>query len=301
MVFVKENKQNGRVYYDLVESIRVDGKPKHRFITHLGTRKPSEMELIVINLNLKGNDRIMVKKPLLSNEETQKIEALNGGVKNRLNEYSKLEKENWKKRFNIDFIYNTNAIEGSTITRDETELILETKQAIHGKSLREIHEVENMHEAIKFVDGYGGNLSEKFIKGIHAMVQKNIDNETLGEYKRVPNYIGKHYPTHPIFVPKRMQEETAWYRRNKTRFHPFELALIMHLKLVTIHPFTDGNGRAARLVHNFILQNNGFNPMIYSTKTKMQYYMALNLANQGEPRPFVDYTISEYARTYKEH
>jgi len=75
----------------------------------------------------------------------------------------------------------------------------------------------------------------------------------------------------------------------------------MHLKLVTIHPFTDGNGRTARLVHNFILQNNGFNPMIYSTKTKMQYYMALNLANQGELRPFVDYTIPEYARTYKEH
>jgi len=211
MVFVKENKQNGRTYYDLVESIRVDGKPKHRFIAHIGTRKPSEMELTVINLNLKGNDRILVKKPLLRNEEKQKIEALNREVKSRLNEYSKLEKENWKKRFNIDFIYNTNAIEGSTITRDETELILETKQAIQGKSLGEIHEVENMLEAIKFVEEYGGDLSEKFIKGIHAIVQKNIDKETLGEYKRVPNYIGKHYPTHPIFVPKRMQEETAWY------------------------------------------------------------------------------------------
>jgi len=300
MAFVKENKQNGKTYYDLVESIRVKGKPKHRFIAHLA-RKPSELELTIINLNLKGNDQIVVKKPLLTQEDKQKIEALNKEIKSRLNEYSELEMENWKKRFNIDFIYNTNAIEGSTITMEETELILETKQAIQGKSLREIYEVENMLDAIRFAEDYKRELSERFIKDIHAIVQKNIDKETLGEYKRVPNYIGKHYPTHPIFVPKRMQEEMAWYRRNKSRFHPFELALIMHLKLVTIHPFTDGNGRTARLVHNFILQNNGFTPMIYLTKTKMQYYMALNLANQGEMRPFVDYTILEYARTYEEH
>ena len=179
--------------------------------------------------------------------------------------------------------------------------MVETGQVISGKSIRETHEVENMLAAIKFTETYKGGVSERFIKDIHAIVQKNIDKETLGRYKRVPNYIGSHYPTHPAFVAKRMQEEIAWYRRNKTKIHPFELALIMHLKLVTIHPFTDGNGRCARLVHNFILQKGGFTPLIYSNERKMEYYLALNLANQGELKPFVEHSISEYAKTYMGH
>jgi len=300
MAFVKVNRQGGKTYYDLVESVRVDGKPRHKFIAHLGTRKPAKAELAMMNMNLKGNDRVTWKKPLLARREKRDIEDLNGEVAGRLSAYSKLELENWKKRFNIDAIYNTNAIEGSTITKDETELILETGQTIQGKSLRETHEVENMLEAIEYVEAYTGDLSERLVKNIHAIVQKNIDKETLGEYKRVPNYIGKHLPTHPIFVAKRMREEIAWYHKNKDKIHAFELALLMHLKLVTIHPFTDGNGRTARLVHNLILQKKEFNPIIYSNNTKLQYYTALNLANEKRLRPFVDHTISEYVRTYSE-
>jgi len=301
MAFVKESKRNGRVYYDLVESVRVGGKPRHKFIVHLGVMRPSKPELVMLNLNLGGNDCVKVGKNLISKEDKRGIVSLNRQVSARLKSYSKLELKNWEKRFKVDYIYNTNAIEGSTISRGETELILETGQAIEGKSLREIHEVENMLAAIEYVEEYKGDFSEKFIKRIHSIVQKSIDKKTLGEYKRIPNYIGEHYPTHPVFVAKRMREETAWYHKNKTRLHPFELAAIMHLKLVTIHPFTDGNGRTGRLIHNFILSKNNYNQIIYSNQNKMQYYLALKLANQGEPKSFIDYTISEYQRTYSEH
>jgi len=301
MAFVKKTVKNGKAYYDLVESVRVGGKPKHRFIAHLGTRKPGDDELVMINMNLKGNDRVDAKKPLLTPNERKEIDALNRELRKRIGEYSELEMDNWKKRFSSDFIFNTNAIEGSTITREETELILETGQMIEGKSLREIYEVDNMSEAIRFMNAYKGDISEKFIKVIHAIVQKNIDKETLGKYKRVPNYIGKHYPTHPIFVERRMREELSWYSRNIKKVHPFELALLMHLKIVMIHPFTDGNGRVARLIQNFILQKNNFVPMIYSNENKMQYYVALSLAGEGKLRPFVEFTVSEWKRTYKRH
>ncbi len=299
MAFVKQTTVSGKVYYDLVESIRVKGKPKHRFITHIGTRKPSEVELAMINLNLAGNDELVVSKSLLSKEEKSKLNSLNKTVSERLREYSGLELENFKKRFNANFIYNTNAIEGSKISREEVNLILDTGQAVKGHSLREIYEVGNMLEAINFVEFYKEGLSEAFIKNIHAIVQKNIDMETLGIYKRVPNYIGNHLPTHPIFVEKKMKSILAWYHKNKNKFYPFELACIMHLKFIFIHPFTDGNGRTARLIHNFILMKNGFSPIIFSNSNKLAYYMAINLAHENKVKPFIDYAIGEFVNTYE--
>lgn len=301
MAFVKDTKKNGKTYYDLVESVRCGGNPSHRFLVHLGTRKPLENEIVMLNKNLGGNDKIVVDKPLLSKDEIRLVDEVNSEVTSRRGDMSGIELDNWRRRFNIDAIYNTNAIEGSTVTKDETEMILETGQAVAGKSLRELHEVENMLEAIRFVENYKKDLSEDFIKEIHSIVQKNIDKETLGEYKRIPNYISSHYPTHPVFVKKRMREEISWYHRNKRGFHPFDLGMIMHLKFALIHPFTDGNGRTARLVHNFILEKNGFNQIIYSNDTKMQYYLALKMVNEGEIRPFVEYTMSEYAKTYRNH
>ncbi len=299
MAFIKRTTVKGKVYYGLVESIRVKGKPKHRFIAHIGTSKPSEAELAMINLNLAGNDELVVSKSLLAKDEKSKINSFNKAVSERLKKYSALELENFKKRFNANFIYNTNAIEGSKISREEVNLILDTGQAVKGHSLREIYEVGNMLEAIKFVESHKEDLSEAFIKNIHAIVQKNIDMETLGVYKRVPNYIGNHLPTHPIFVGQKMRNMLAWYHKNKNKFSPFELACIMHLKFVFIHPFTDGNGRTARLVHNFILMKNGFSSIIFSNSNKLSYYTAINLAHENKVKPFIEYAIGEFVNTYE--
>lgn len=301
MAFIKETTVNGKKYYDLVESIRVDGKPKHRFITHIGVRKPTQVEITMINLNLSGNDEIVVSKKLLSKENITRINVFNKEVSKRINSYSALELENFKKKFNTDFIYNTNAIEGSSVTREEASLILETGQAVQGKTLREIHEVENMLEAIQYAENYEGALTENFLKKLHAIVQNNIEKETLGKYKRVANYVADYMPTHPIFVEKKMRGMLAWYRKNKNNYSSLEISSIMHLKLVAIHPFTDGNGRVARLMHNFILKEFRFNPIIFPNDDKLSYYMAIQLAHEGKLKSFVEFAVKNFYRTYEEN
>jgi len=301
MAFVKETTVKEKKYYDLVESIRVDGKPKHHFIAHIGTRKPTQVEVTMINLNLSGNDEIVVSKKILSKGDTAKINEFNKDISKKIKAYSELELENFKKKFNTDFIYNTNAIEGSSVTREEASLILETGQAVQGKTLREIHEVENMLEAIQYVEKYEGVLTENFLKELHAIVQKNIEKETLGKYKRIPNYVANYMPTHPIFVEKRVRSMLAWYRKNKNNYHPLELASIMHLKFVAIHPFTDGNGRVARLMHNFILRKFGFHSIIFPNDDKLSYYIAIQLAQEKQLKPFIEFVVKNFYRTYEEN
>ena len=303
MAYVREREKGDKKYYELVETIREGEKVKQKFIAHFGTRKPSPAELVMINKNLDGNDRVDVEKPLLAKEEAEKIEAANKEIKDRFKDYSKSAKKNFfEKRFYVDYIYNTNAIEGSEVTRDETGLILETHQAIEGRSLRDINWVENMRVAIEYVNNYKGDLTEGFIKEIHKRVDKNNEGRLAGDYKRFPNYIANHLPTHPIFVEKRMKEEIRWYNKNKEKFNSFEFAAIMHEKIVTIHPFEDGNGRTARLIHNFILQKNGYYPIVFSKKTQPQYYLALRISQEHKDyRPFLEYVLGEFANTFENY
>ena len=137
---------------------------------------------------------------------------------------------------------------------------------------------------------------------MHKRIDKNNENRPSGEYKRVPNYIANHLPTHPLFVEKRMKEEIRWYNGNKSKFHAFELAAIMHNKFVTIHPFLDGNGRTARLLHNFILQKNDLYPIIFSKTNQQQYYLALGIGQEyKEYRPFLEYVLGEFGNTFENY
>ena len=303
MAYARERKQKGKKYFEIVETKREGSKVKQKFIAYFGTRKPSPTELLMINKNLGGNDRVDIKKPLLTKEEAEKIDTANKEIKKWFRGYSESEKRNFfEKKFYVDFIYNTNAIEGSTISRKETSLILETGQAIQGKSLHDVNWVENMKQAIEYVNNYKGDLTEKFIKEIHKRVDKNNESRPAGEYKRFPNYIANHLPTHPVFVEKRMKEIIRWYNRSKTKFNFFELAAIMHEKLVTIHPFADGNGRTARLVHNFILQKNNYYPVVLRNSSKQRYYLALRIGQEHKHyRPFLEYVLGEFANTFEKH
>lgn len=303
MVFIKERTVKGKKYYALVETIKKDGKSTHKTIASLGSRKPLKVELEILKANLKNNDKLTVEAPLLTSEQRKRADELNKEMKQQLTAYSKIELANFIKKFDVDFCYNTNSIEGSTITKEETGFIAEHKQAIEGRSLKELHETENMLEVLRFARKYKGKINEKLIKKLHIIIQKNVEVETLGQYKRVPNYIVgvDYWPTHPALVNERMRGLVNWYAFNKTKFHPLELASIFHLKFVMIHPFTDGNGRVARLLFNLILQLHKYNPVIFSVDNKRTYYSTIKNAEQGTYKPFLDYIIKQFIRTYEEY
>lgn len=193
--------------------------------------------------------------------------------------------ENLKRYFDVELTYNSNAIEGNTLTITETKVILEDGLTVgHGKSMREHLEVINHKEAIDYIDDIVSkdlDISERVIKDLHYIILKSIDNENAGEYRKSNVLISgsRHKPVEHFLVQERMMELIDWYRENKDKLHPVKLAAEFHFKYVYIHPFIDGNGRSARLLMNLILMRNGYPITVIKTENRDIYMKALEKAS----------------------
>ena len=153
--------------------------------------------------------------------------------------------QNLKKYFDVELTYNSNAIEGNTLTITETKVILEDGITIgKGKSLREHLEVINHKEAIDYVEDIvrkNIDISERVIKDIHYIILKSINNENAGKYRSINVLISgsSHRPIEHLLVNEKMKELVNWYDENKDKLHPIELAAEFHFRFVYIHPFID--------------------------------------------------------------
>lgn len=193
----------------------------------------------------------------------------------------------------LEWTYNSNAIEGNTLTISETKVVLEGI-TIGGKSMREHLEVINHKDAILFLEELVKSdepLSEWNIKNLHRLILKNIDDENAGAY-RTENVIisgAKHRPPEHYLVKEQMEQMVNLYNEEWLKFHPVERAALLHGEFVKIHPFVDGNGRSARLLLNFELMKNNYPPMIIKKEMRPQYYDALDLAHTtGDYGRFVE-------------
>lgn len=202
--------------------------------------------------------------------------------------------DNLKKYFDVELTYNSNAIEGNTLTITETKVILEEGLTIgRGKSLREHLEVINHKEAIDYIEDIVSeniNISERVIKDLHYIILKSIDNKNAGEYRKTNVLISgsEHRPVEHFLVDERMKELINWYNENKDKLHPIYLAAEFHFKYVYIHPFIDGNGRTARLLMNLILMSNGYPITVIKTESRDIYMKALEKAStQNDISEFV--------------
>lgn len=210
--------------------------------------------------------------------------------KKRLNSKRPLDKnalENLKKYFDVELTYNSNAIEGNTLTISETKVILEDGLTIgKGKSLKEHLEVINHKEAIDYIDDIVSkniDISQRVIKDLHYIILKSIDNKNAGEYRKINVLISgsKHKPVEHFLVNEKMQELIEWYNKSKDIIHPIELSAEFHFRYVYIHPFIDGNGRSARLLMNLILMRKGYPITVIKTEDREEYMKALEKASLG--------------------
>lgn len=202
--------------------------------------------------------------------------------------------QNLKKYFDVELTYNSNAIEGNTLTITETKVILEDGITIgKGKSLREHLEVINHKEAIDYVEDIvrkNIDISERVIKDIHYIILKSINNENAGKYRSINVLISgsSHRPIEHLLVNEKMKELVNWYDENKDKLHPIELAAEFHFRFVYIHPFIDGNGRTARLLMNLILMRNGYPIAVIKNENRSEYMNALEKeSSTGDLRDFI--------------
>ncbi|HHY47393.1 MAG TPA: Fic family protein [Firmicutes bacterium] len=206
---------------------------------------------------------------------------LRGAVLRKLKEY-----------IEVEWTYTTNAIEGSTITRQETLVILKHGLTVRGKPLVEHLEVINHKSAIDFVEGLARGsdpITELEIRQIHSLILRGIDDENAGRYRTQQVYISgsKYIPPEPADVPARMRELSIWLNGAGQAVHPVERAALAHFELALIHPFVDGTGRTARLLMNLILMRDGYPIAIVRPEDRLEYYDALERAGVGEREDFI--------------
>jgi Fic family protein len=205
-----------------------------------------------------------------------------------------------KEALQVEFLYESNRIEGNTLTLRETQLVINEGMTIGGKSMREHLEAINHKEAILFIEDLvvqKMDLSAYVLKQIHAIVLYGIDRENAGVYRKLPVAIAgsKYLPPQPYLLQDLMEEYFQFYDRHKDSFHPVVLAAEMHERLVTIHPFIDGNGRTSRLIMNLILLQHGFPLAIIGGdyESRIAYYDALEEAQTNNNRQSFIVLIAE--------
>jgi Fic family protein len=186
----------------------------------------------------------------------------------------------------VEWTYNSNSIEGNTLTLQETYIVLNDGMTIHGKSMREHFETFNHHKAIqllyKLVDE-SNQLTARELLNIHEIVLNNIEDEYAGRLRNGGVRIGGANFTPPpaAKVSDLIDELVLFVQENVESYNIIELVTLFHHRFVWIHPFFDGNGRTVRLAMNLIFMRAGFPPAIILKNDRKKYYEALNQANSG--------------------
>lgn len=218
-----------------------------------------------------------------------------------------------REQLEIEMTYNSNAIEGNSLTLRETWLVLHEGMTIKGKPLKDHLEAKNHKEALDFLyDLVSGNrctISEHLIRQIHQLVVLETEKEWAGRYRNGAVIIGgaKHVPPDALDVPRQMSELIRWLKKNERKLHTVELSALLHHKIAAIHPFFDGNGRTARLIMNIVLMRKGFPLAIILKNDRKKYYNVLQKADDGNQAPLtlfvaqtVERTLDLYLRTFAE-
>ena len=208
--------------------------------------------------------------------------------------------------YKVELTYSSNAIEGNTLTRQETAIIVEKGLTIEGKTITEHLEAINHARAWDYIVSIQQknrkNISEKTVRELHSQVLQNIDNLNAGSYRHVPVRIaGSHViMPNPQKVPFYMTEFITWLHNSEENI--VDIAIQAHLKLVTIHPFTDGNGRTARLLMNLILMQAGYPPAIIQKEERSKYLASIEKAqlerDLSDYIPFMYHCVEGSLRIY---
>ncbi|MFC3365832.1 Fic family protein [Pedobacter fastidiosus] len=191
-----------------------------------------------------------------------------------------------KTDLSLEWTYNSNSIEGNTLSLKETQMVLQEGMTVKGKSLREHFEVYNHEKAIDYLytlvkDSY--TIRSIDILSLHGLVLRSIEDDFAGRLRNGGvRIIGANFtPPNANKVSDLLDELISFVNDNTSGLNDVMMATLFHHKLVWIHPFFDGNGRTVRLAMNLLLMRKGFPPAIILKNDRKKYYEALNQANKG--------------------
>lgn len=206
--------------------------------------------------------------------------------------------------FSIKFTYDTQRIEGSTLTHKETADLLERGITPKNKPLRDVEEAGAHRDIFYQIIKTGKELSLQAILDWHWSLFQITKPDIAGKLRKHPVGISgsKFVPPSPVEVYPMMSDFFKWYAKNKKILNPVELAALAHLKFVTVHPFADGNGRISRLIMNFILNRNGYPMLDIPYDGRNSYYNALERSNmEDDDGIFLKWLMKRYVKEYQRY
>ena len=303
MVYHEVRKIRGKKMNYLIQNQREGIKwvKKSRFV---GAGKISKEKIKKLKEEFEIELRKNKKYKHLSKKQVEDIGVLKSSFCKSIDSLSSDEFAEFEKSLFTELIYNSNAIEGNSLSLEETSLILNENIVPEGKTLREIYEVRNHKTALEFLKDYTGDFNENLILKLHSIILKDISKRFAGRYRESSVRIFGSNVKFPDSekVPQLIRNLIYWYKKNKRKYHPFEIAVLISMKFVTIHPFIDGNGRVSRLLMNFLLTKNNYPKIdIYMTQ-RNRYLKAVRRANEedySEIFPFLINALKENLKRFK--
>lgn len=291
MVIVREKQRGEKKYFYLEHTFRENGKVEKKEL-YIGTKIPSNIE--------------EQKKAFLEEIYNKKWYILFESIKENFLKERKHTPHSARKKelenFMIKFTYNTQRIEGSTLSLRETANLLEKGISPKEKPVSDSSEAEAHKKVFYEMLAYEKDLSLQIILYWHKKLFEETKKDIAGKIRQHQVGISgsKFLPPSPIEVYPSLTDFFSWYKKNQEKLHPLEVAALVHLKFVTIHPFSDGNGRLSRLIMNFILKKHHFPLLDIAYENRAGYYTALERAQiKKEDRIFLQWFFRRYEKEYK--
>lgn len=293
-------------YFYLSEQIRIGGKNK-KIQVYLGKNIPNDLaakqielagkEKSLVNENL---NKLFALEKIFDKEQVGKIENLRIDLKYKLANLSDFKKEQLWTRYAVQFIFESNAIEGSKLSKNEVSSIVQRKYIKKTIERREIKEVKNSIDAFKIIRGDNLELNQHQIINLHKLLVAGLRINT--GYKKADIVVNNKKTTPAGQVRSEMSKLLNWWKRsrrqggagNKSKRHPLAIAADFHQRFERIHPFEDGNGRIGRLLFNYILLQYGYLPVLFLYQNRQLYFNALSQADDNRLNKWYWYVIKVY-------
>ena len=301
MVSVRKIKVKNNEYWILIHSVR-KGKKIIQKKKYIGKSLPPKKRLEYLKKEflkeLSGE-----RYKFFSKEDIEKIEQKKKDYYDELKKLSALEKDERLQEFIIRFTYDSSKLSGINVTLRQTSLIL--KEGIipkNFKNLRTVKELENHEKGIIALTKYKGKMDLKFIKKLHKILFLGVEDSIAGklrsELKRNVKIAGTSYvPPKWNEVERELRNFFKWYGSENRRLHPLELAALIHLKLISIQLFADGNSRLSRLLMNWILWKKGYPLVDIPIGDIESYYDVLDKYQiEKDEKSFVDYIKGKFLK-----
>lgn len=303
MVYFSEKKIKGKKYLYAVYSVRLENGKIVKINKRVDAKKITpELKKY---FEEKGNAvrfKEAVSKFEVSSvftlEQIEKIEKTRQDYKKIASKLTKKQLQDLFDRFTVNFTYESNALEGNSLTLKDVSIIMFDKIVPKDKDLREVYETRNSRKVVDLILKKKFKVTEKDTIKMHKMLVKDMEIET--GYKKVPNFLlGRKVETvPPEKVSKEMKKLLNWFYEEK-KMHPIQKAAIFHGRFEKIHPFDDGNGRVGRFLINVGLINQGYAPLIIRKSQRTAYLKCLEDFDNKYTTNLERFMLEKYKKTFE--